>query len=61
MNNSIGKLSGLGEIRGPNGELRGTFVLNAECTPEQAESLAKDLSLNIETPNKVIEHGYHAR
>jgi hypothetical protein len=61
MNNPIGKLSGLGEVRGPNGELRGTFVLTAECTPEQADCLAKDLALNLETPNKVIEYGYHAR
>ncbi len=47
MNTGMGKLEGRGEVRGPDGQLKGEFILTAECTPEQAAALAADLNLKL--------------
>lgn len=33
----LGTLSGTGEIRGPDGKVKGTFTLSAPCTEEEAK------------------------
>jgi hypothetical protein len=57
MNTGIGTLSGVAEVRGPDGTLKSTFTFQTECTPDQAEQLARDTSLTLEAN----EDGNHAR
>lgn len=39
MQANTGKLEGTGEIRDKDGNLKGTFTLSSECSPEQARQL----------------------
>ena len=48
MNTGMGKLEGRGEVRGPDGRLKGEFILTADCTPEQAQAVAAELNLKLE-------------
>ncbi len=48
MNTGLGKLEGRGEVRGPDGKLKGEFILTADCTPEQAQAVAAELKLKLE-------------
>lgn len=57
MNTQLGKLTGVGEVRGPDGTLKATFTVETECSKEQAEQLALQLSAPLEESN----NGDHAR
>lgn len=57
MNAPLGTLHGIGEVRAPDGTLLSTFTLEAECSKEQAEQLARELSVPLEDLN----NGNHSR
>lgn len=57
MTTPMGKLTGTGIVRGPDGQIKGEFVLTAECTPEQAEAIARDILVNLEEN----DNGNHSR
>lgn len=48
MSPSLGKLTGTGIVRGPDGTVKGEFTLSADCTPEQAEAIAREILVNLE-------------
>lgn len=57
MNSTTAKLTGVGEVRGPDGTLKATFTIETDCTREQAERLAADLNATLEDNT----NGNHAR
>ena len=44
----FGKLTGVGEVRGPNGELKATFTLHGEAVLEDAQRAADALNVKLE-------------
>lgn len=57
MTTPMGKLTGTGIVRGQDGQIKGEFTLTAECTPEQAEAIARDILVNLEEN----DNGNHSR
>jgi hypothetical protein len=57
MATGLGTMSGVAEVRGPDGQVKSTFTFETHCTQEQAEQLARDLSVKLEDH----DHGNHAR
>lgn len=57
MSPTLGKLTGTGVVLGPDGTVKGEFTLSADCTPEQADAIARDISIHLEDN----DDGHHSR
>ncbi len=43
MTPTTGKLTGTGVVLGPDGTVKAEFRLEADCTPDQAQAIARDI------------------